>query len=302
MFRTSTSARAMVSRLLMALAVGVTLSLSSMAASAKDFVKLIVFGDSLSDNGNLYQFSNQTFPPFPYFQGRFSNGPVWIEDLAARLNACLEDHAFGGAFTDTRNYNSDIVPYVPGAPGMQTTINDYLASHKRLDPKALYVVWGGANDYLNGQTNPYVPVGNIINEVQALSARGAKSFLIPNLPDLGSLPVTLGSPFSFGLNYLTSLHNALLAASLHDLQVANPSRTFLVMDVNTLVRNIRANPGASGFTNVSDRAIFAFPFVSGYLFWDDVHPTAAGHMQISNLAVDTIESAQHGQDNDDGGD
>ena len=45
---------------------------------------VVVFGDSLSDNGNLYELMRHQLPPSPpYFEGRFSNGPVWIEHLMA---------------------------------------------------------------------------------------------------------------------------------------------------------------------------------------------------------------------------
>jgi len=50
------------------------------AASAQTYGRLVVFGDSLSDNGNLYAISGQPTSP-PYFQGRFSNGPVFTELL-----------------------------------------------------------------------------------------------------------------------------------------------------------------------------------------------------------------------------
>lgn len=64
--------------------------------------RVVVFGDSLSDNGNLFAQTGQ--PPAPYFQGRFSNGPVWVEQLFGPLNSPIQgtgvagnvDLAFGG--------------------------------------------------------------------------------------------------------------------------------------------------------------------------------------------------------------
>ena len=49
-------------------------------ASAQSYDRLVVFGDSLSANGNLYAISGQPTSP-PYFPGRFSNGPVFPELL-----------------------------------------------------------------------------------------------------------------------------------------------------------------------------------------------------------------------------
>ena len=62
------------------------------------FSDIVVFGDSLSDNGNLFRLTGQ--PPPPYFKGRFSNGPVWVERLAAPLGLDgITDFALGGATT-----------------------------------------------------------------------------------------------------------------------------------------------------------------------------------------------------------
>ena len=41
---------------------------------------IIVFGDSLSDTGNAFEATGHGEPPStPYFDGRFSNGPVWVQ-------------------------------------------------------------------------------------------------------------------------------------------------------------------------------------------------------------------------------
>ena len=46
---------------------------------------LYAFGDSLSDVGNVFAASRGTEPARPYFQGRFSNGPIWLDYLAAQF-------------------------------------------------------------------------------------------------------------------------------------------------------------------------------------------------------------------------
>ena len=69
-------------------------------ASAGVFTAVISYGDSLSDNGNLYALTGQPPSP-PYYMGRFSNGPVTVEQLAGSLGSPLLDFAYGGATTGT---------------------------------------------------------------------------------------------------------------------------------------------------------------------------------------------------------
>ncbi len=66
-------------------------------ASAGDYAAIIVYGDSFSDNGNL--FGDLGIPAPPYWNGRYSNGPVAVENLAAALSTPLIDEAWGGATT-----------------------------------------------------------------------------------------------------------------------------------------------------------------------------------------------------------
>src|SRR5439155_21476778 len=64
-------------------------------ASAGQFTKLVVFGDSLSDTGNVYAVTAGAVPPSPpYYAGRFSNGPVWAEYLAAALALPAVNYAY----------------------------------------------------------------------------------------------------------------------------------------------------------------------------------------------------------------
>src|ERR1039458_1699715 len=77
------------------------LSSLSMVAQAGSFNAVVVYGDSLSDNGNLFAATGQ--PGWPYYQGRSrSDGPVAVEQLAAALDAPLLDFAWIGATTGDR--------------------------------------------------------------------------------------------------------------------------------------------------------------------------------------------------------
>src|SRR6516164_3574154 len=71
------------------------------------YSNLIVFGDSISDTGNGFLFTGGVATAPPYFDGHFSNGPMWVEVLADRLGLPAPapslgggtNYAFGGAET-----------------------------------------------------------------------------------------------------------------------------------------------------------------------------------------------------------
>ena len=58
--------------------------------AAAPFSSLYVFGDSLSEMGNVFAATHHLIPSDPpYFRGRFSKGPVWVEHLAEQLGLPL---------------------------------------------------------------------------------------------------------------------------------------------------------------------------------------------------------------------
>ena len=64
------------------------------------YSSIVVFGDSLVDNGNgTYKLTNHEWPaPCCTWQGRFSNGPTWPEELAGLLHVShVQDFAYGGS-------------------------------------------------------------------------------------------------------------------------------------------------------------------------------------------------------------
>jgi phospholipase/lecithinase/hemolysin len=78
---------------LVAFVVGVLMAMSTLA-SASPYSNLFVYGDSLSDLGNIYTVSGHTIPLSPpYYNGRFSNGPLVVEYLSSALHTSLTSFA-----------------------------------------------------------------------------------------------------------------------------------------------------------------------------------------------------------------
>src|SRR3984885_9413160 len=111
---------------------GVLFRLASMGAQAqtRSYDALYVFGDSYCDVGNLFLATGGAEPAAPYYSGRFSNGPIWLDHVAGFLGVPLKpsalggtDYAFGGAWV-TQPLSVTGVPSVPQQVGL------YLSQHE----------------------------------------------------------------------------------------------------------------------------------------------------------------------------
>ena len=262
------------------------------AASGPTFTSLIAFGDSLSDTGNLFALTGNTYPPLPYYNGRFSNGPVAIEWLASGLGltgAKFDNWAIGGASTDT--WGSADASLGGYATGMLSQLAGYQASlgAGNADSGALYFVMGGANDIRYGDlSTPFaashtidVAVGNLKSIVTTLHGLGAQKFLLPNLPDLGLTPESVAGGVSAEASGLSALFNQRLAAAYDDLKQTWSDETFYSVDIPTVQYKQLADASVLGFTNLTDSCILTAGCVAsnaaGFVYWDNVHPTGATH-------------------------
>ena len=174
----------------------VLLAATAFPACASPYSSIVVFGDSLSDNGNLYNATFGLAPSSPpYYNGRFSNGPVSVEQLAAQLNAPLLDFAFGGATTGIGNIVDGGTQTTPGAFGLPGIAAELAGATvpAALLPTSLFIVWGGADDFESGGS-PLTAANNIDSIVRSLELEGATNILVPNLPDLGETPSSPAAP------------------------------------------------------------------------------------------------------------
>lgn len=197
------------------------------------FDTVVVFGDSLSDNGNLYAVDASKVPAATYYQGRFSNGPVWAEYLTDddRLDCTLVDVAYGGAKTQGAT-----------PPGLVEQVTLYTAGP--LPDDALFVIWIGANDFLDGGTDYATSVANIEDALEDLATFGAENILILNLPNLGAIPRMLGTGNEANATTLTQAFNTALAAAVDDFQADYPNITVYELDIYTFLQSVIADPAA----------------------------------------------------------
>jgi phospholipase/lecithinase/hemolysin len=226
------------------------------ASSHAAYTNITVFGDSLSDTGNVLSLTTALaippfpFPNFPAAPGRFSNGPVWVEHLAAGLGRPGDaapanllfngaavipigapggsNYAYGGARTGLGGFAGP----TSGLLGQLINWNGglFATSLTRVaDPNALYVVVAGGNDLRDARSaNP----GNTPAEAAAraaaaataaqgvgtalglLAQAGARNFLVANLPDLGGSPEAVANNVVAASTDVTLAFNAALAATV----------------------------------------------------------------------------------------
>ncbi|ACC85407.1 lipolytic enzyme, G-D-S-L family (plasmid) [Nostoc punctiforme PCC 73102] len=307
------------------LAVGILLvsSMFPIKVSAAIFDKIFVFGDDLSDTGNFFNATGQTSPSSPpFYQGRASNGPIWIDYLSQYLGlnptpytAVLGgasssqgiNYAYINATTGTANLFANLTSDPLLALGLQQEINAFTTTNPTADPNALYIVWAGAADYIP-VTNSFQPyqtptqtISNLSQAINSLVKVGAQNIFVPNLPDLGKNPYIQDTPLATPLNTLTSEHNADLAKLINiQNQSLDNGVKIQLFDVNSLFNAILSNPAKYGFTNVQDSCLDQLdpskitlcgtqPNIQNqYLFWYSLEPTTAFHKIVADAAYQQL--------------
>ena len=185
--------------------------------------RLVIFGDSLSDPGNLKEHLT-VMPGSPYWLGRFSGGPNWVDWLAWNTGLAVQNHAYGGAVA-TKHED------VPAA-GVLAAIEEHgqflltgsvdrqVDEYIKFDLKTgsvkrpfdtLYFLWAGANDYISKEPftgdirsmldTPEEAAGyhrvveetvtSLAGQIRRLYGAGARRFMVVDLPNLGQTPMVL---------------------------------------------------------------------------------------------------------------
>ncbi|KAG9285244.1 hypothetical protein G9A89_002140 [Geosiphon pyriformis] len=268
---------------------------------------IVVFGDSLS----VTNYTNT--PSGLYYKGRFSNGRVWVEDVADAINSNVENYAYPYATTDNdiikSNYNifnsqnsteetvSSIVDQVEEFRKNGTDAGKYQTTH---------MIWAGSNDYMlivdqnitNVKTEDIVK--SIENSLKNLASAGARKFLVNNLPPLDFTPKYANSSREKKetLHNLILDHNNKLEIMVNTFTLTSSRIYARVFNIHNHTMNVINDPGKYEFENAKDpcyvkdndgnSAQCSNP--KKYVFWDDIHPTAAFHQWWADQIIDFLKS------------
>jgi len=258
------------------------------------FDAIYAFGDSLTDTGN------NPAPGTNYFQGRYSNGPLWIEYLSTQLGLAYDpanNHAQSGG--ETSDGLAQVRQFT--APGNSS--------------RSLFVVWAGGNDFIHnfykGVDDAYwnsliaLSVANLSNAVSVLYADGARVIVVPNQVDLSRIPLVLDS----GLPFLPQLQvylrgkleqfNGSLGAALTAIEQANPDLELITPDVYARFNDLLANLINNGFSKADPDALTDAQLIDksftgpgkDYVFWDSIHPTTKAHALVAQWFCQALPAA-----------
>ncbi len=294
----------------------VVILLPGRAFAETSFTKLCIFGDSLSDTGNVFAVVHEVstrpyelIPSAPYPRGgpTFSNGRTWIQHFAKSLGRAKDakpafrgsgrfcNYAFGSARARQR----------PGQPfDLPGLVAQYLTDFEKADPDTLYIVFVGGNDIRDAvvayPSDPNVSltilndaVLAIIQSISDLTEAGARKLLIMNAPNVGLVPaVSAQGPDAQALaQFLSSQFNDALAGALGFLP---PGIEIMTFDVFSFTNGIAASP-PEGVVNTTDscitpgvrkRAVCTHP--DQYAYWDGIHPTRVIHHAFARAVAQAL--------------
>jgi phospholipase/lecithinase/hemolysin len=258
------------------------------AAQNLPFDTIVSFGDSNTDTGNVYKLTNRTWPIVPpYFQGRFSNGYVWIEKLGV---SNIKNYAYGGATTDNDLIQGYSAADTKPVPGVRQQILIYLnetSPSQRNFTRTLYVIWvGGNNYYFNKSIAPSTVAASILNGVKDLLKIGVKHLLVINQSPVHLLPYIRTEQEMNYYRERTIYHNNNLSMNIKKLDYNREQISLYFFDVYSFILNVVATHPLNtkdNCWNVSNGNVTILcSNPESYVYIDPYHFTTRMHEIIGN--------------------
>jgi thermolabile hemolysin len=267
----------------------------------ENFSRIVIFGDSLSDEYWLSRTTLGIVPNRTYYRGRFSNGLIWSEYLGDGVDIPRLNLSTGAATTiDENSLLKQQIPLlgrIPFPKSIDSSVDDHIRSRDFKTAGTLFIIWGGPNDFFGGTIHPEQVALNIKVSAEKLLKAGAQSLLVPGMFNLSRLPKNapgISRPDDDVLSRATAEFNTLLQKNLSDLRAAYPTARILSSDPDVMVNKITENKALLDLENTQDACyVGGFQIGSGgddkikcpdperYAFWDRVHPSTRVHCAIA---------------------
>lgn len=265
-------------------------------AAAQQFGNLQGLGDSASDTGRFLRTLRTV--PFP-FGDRFSNGPIWLDQLPSQVPVRFDpvsNLAFGAATTGPSLLGLNL-PF-----GFLSQVAELERAGARFAPNDLIGFSIGGND-ATAATNAGVrtqagltaaaqqSAANVGNGVQRLVNLGARNFVVIGLRDLGNTPPSFPAVVTANPAERTTFAAAYNDALQRQLApIAAQGARIHVLDTFRLVQQVQANPQRYGFDNATVGCSVVPSCLNGprsaqdrFYFWD-LHTSTAGYRLIAAYA------------------
>ncbi|MEZ8686708.1 SGNH/GDSL hydrolase family protein [Vibrio splendidus] len=259
--------------------------------------RIVTFGDSLSDTGNLFNGSQWVFPNAnSWFLGHFSNGLVWTEYLAKAKDVPLYNWAVGGA-AGTNQYVA-----LTGVYDQVTSYLTYMKVAKNYRPEnSLFTLEFGLNDFMNYDREVADVKADFSSALIRLTESGASNILLFTLPDATKAPQFKYSTEQEIIKVRGKIleFNQFIKAQAEYYQ--SQGKNVVLFDASALFASITDDPEQHGFRNASDACLdinrsSAADYLrshsltndcatygsDSYVFWGVTHPTTATHKYIAD--------------------
>ncbi|KAJ3041901.1 hypothetical protein HDV00_008410 [Rhizophlyctis rosea] len=254
------------------------------------YSQLVTYGDSWTDNGNVYKLTKGQWPTSAYYKGHFSDGPIWCEYVAQDLGVNLVDHAYGGATTDSH--------LVQGYTGADSTIPvpsiaDQLTSPTtpRTHPKTLYIFWGGGNDFFFNSSLTGATIANaLFTSVKTLSQTlpNPSKVAILNLPPLQILPYFANNPVAASLfGNLAKDFNTALSNLVNTHNRDKKNHPVILIDIFSQFTSL-IRPFADKSDACWEGGVTGTRTCEDYVFVDEFHFTTKMHKAIADIVLQKI--------------
>ncbi len=284
------------------------------ASDAGRVNRIVAFGDSYIDDGNVFELTGSPRPPI-YPLGRFSNGTNLVDTMSRLLNVPVLNYGIGGAVARAQNTN------LPQVQAFDLQVQSFLAgggpaafprSDRVFAPTDLVVVNIGANDarayerslgisptaaqiaalQAGVPAQAQLAAADAIRNLNALVGAGAQNLTVLG-GDVGRLPEVRGLPVAAVGTAYSNAYNGLVQQTLAG--YAGQGVTVNYLDINQIGNVVEANLAAFGLQSSGacpTACVTTNPeLLDRFLFYvDQVHLTQRGFEIVGQYAVRQFEA------------